>query len=61
MYKSPLKKKHRELGMVTHSCNPSYSEGRQRLGGLQFEASLGKKLVRTPYLNNQARHGGSYL
>jgi hypothetical protein len=32
---------------VAHSCNPTYR--RQRSGGLQFEASLGKYFSR-PYL-----------
>jgi hypothetical protein len=41
--------------MVAQACNPSY--GRQRSGELQFEASPGKTLARTPYslpiLNNK--------
>jgi hypothetical protein len=34
------------LGPV-HACNPTYSTYKQRSGGLQFEASPGKKLMRS--------------
>jgi hypothetical protein len=37
-------------GAVVHACNSSYSGGRDRLGGLQFEASMGKMLA-TSYFN----------
>jgi hypothetical protein len=37
------------LSTVAHICNPSYSENRDREGGLKFEDSLGKKLVKPPF------------
>jgi hypothetical protein len=40
------------LGMVAHPCNPSYSGGRS--GGSRFEASTGKKSVKS-YLNKKKK------
>jgi hypothetical protein len=50
-------KKHTiELGVVAHSCNPSFSGGRC-WEDCSFESSLGKKFAR-PHLNQQARSDG---
>jgi hypothetical protein len=38
-----------KLGVVVHSCNPSYSGDGQRWGRPRFSASLGKMLAR-PHL-----------
>jgi hypothetical protein len=32
---------------MTHACNPSYSGGKQRSGGLKFEASSGQIVCET--------------
>jgi hypothetical protein len=45
-----LSKIHVRLGVVVHTCNPSYLGGRDK-GVFQFEVSPGKKLARL-YLEN---------
>jgi hypothetical protein len=45
-------------GRVAHTCNPSYSEGRDQED--RGTRSAGKKFMR-PHLNKQTRLGGSFL
>jgi hypothetical protein len=45
-------------GVVVHACGMSSLDA--EIGGLRFEANLGKKLVRS-HFNKQVRDGGSCL
>jgi hypothetical protein len=53
---SLYKREHLGTGMMVHACNPSYSR-RQKLGGLQFEISPDKKLVRFPATSTNSLGG----
>jgi hypothetical protein len=51
---------HRKPGTVTHTCNPSYSGDRQRLGGSRFHANPGKKIPKNPSQSIKAGCGGTH-